>query len=210
MNTDFHTKILPTEQVKLFDFLCDQHWISKFYLAGGTSLALQIGHRESVDFDFFTTEEFNITEVKETLMEQGKYEPLTEAKNTLYAILNDVRISFFRYKYPLVNAPIKKKYFNVAHIFDVGLMKLEAIAGRGAKKDFIDLFFILKQYKLSTLLGSYEKKYGISAYAHYHLIKSLSYFEDAEEERMPVMYQPITWQQVKKGIQNEVMKISIE
>lgn len=207
MSSRFKIDILPAEQVKLFHFLSGQSWLEKFYLAGGTSLALQIGHRESIDFDFFTLDHFNTSEIKEILSDLGNYEPLTEANNTLYAILNDVRISFFRYKYPLVQPPHRENYMSMASILDVGLMKLEAIAGRGAKKDFIDLFFILKKFPMNELLENYEKKYGVSAHNHYHLMKSLSYFEDAEKERMPVMYEKVTWEQVKKMISTEIKKI---
>lgn len=207
MSSFLKTHILPAEQQKLFGFLIEQEWLSDFYLAGGTSLALQIGHRESVDFDFFTSTELHIPFLKNTLASHGRYEQLSEMKGTLHLLLNDVRVSFIEYKYQLLEPLLKEKCLVVASLLDVALMKLEAIAGRGAKKDFIDLFFLLKKFTLNELLMAYEKKYGVTAHNHYHLMKSLTYFADAETERMPVMFEKITWEQVKQGIIVEVKKI---
>lgn len=208
MTESLHVNILPKEQKKLFDFLSSQQWLSKFYLAGGTSLALRIGHRESVDFDFFTLDDFDTKQLIDILSGLGKFELLIEDKNTLYAMLNEVKISFFKYKYPLLKPVFKHRYFQIADVFDVGLMKLEAISGRGAKKDFIDLFFILKQFSLLELLLNYEDKYGVAINNHYHLMKSLLYFEDADKERTPVMFQKVKWEEVKKAITIEVKKLA--
>ena len=83
-------------------------------------------------------------------------------------------------------------------------MKLSAISGRGNKKDFIDLYFILKKYSLDTILRFYEKKYGKGLANDYHLIKSLVYFADAEEQAMPKMIEQIEWERVKADIVKKV------
>ena len=90
---------------------------------------------------------------------------------------------------------------------DIALMKLEAISGRGSKKDFIDLYFLLCSFSLSELFEKYPLKYGIEISNHYHLLKSLAYFEDAEHEPMPKMCDNISWEQVKSHIGKEVKKI---
>ncbi len=88
-------------------------------------------------------------------------------------------------------------------------MKLEAISGRGSKKDFIDLFFLLRHFSLPELFGKYPLKYGVEISNHYHLLKSLSYFEDAEREPMPLLFDPVKWDAVKRRIFREVKKIGL-
>jgi hypothetical protein len=207
MTNNLHTEILPEQQKVLFDILSEQSWIAPFYLAGGTALALQSAHRQSVDFDFFTKEDFDNRNIIENLCNWGKFELFNEARNTINALLNDVRISFFKYKYPLLNRHIKYKNISIAGPEDIALMKLEAISGRGSKKDFIDLYFLLCEFSLSELFEKYPLKYGIEISNHYHMLKSLTYFEDAEHEPMPLMLEKVLWEQVKNTIADEVKKV---
>lgn len=204
---NLHTEILPEQQRILFDILSKQRWIAPFYLAGGTALALQIAHRQSVDFDFFTEDDFNNRDITEKLRELGEFRLFNEARNTINGLLNDVRISFFKYRYPLLNSPFRHENMSVAEMRDIALMKLEAISGRGSKKDFIDLYFLLCSFSLSELFEKYPLKYGIEISNHYHLLKSLAYFEDAEHEPMPRMFDNISWEQVKSHIAKEVKKV---
>ncbi len=206
MKNKFHFEIFPNEQKMLFDILVEQAWIESFYLAGGTSLALQIGHRRSIDFDFFTKDEFSNREIIERLRLLGSFELFSESHNTITGLLNSVSISFFKYKYPLVNKPHKHCKLTIADMFDIGLMKLEAISGRGSKKDFIDLFFLLRHFSITELLENYTVKYGIEISNHYHLLKSLVYFEDAEEQPMPEMIEDVSWEDIKKHIITEIRK----
>jgi len=204
-----HFNVLPEHQKLLWDQLARQQWIEPFYLAGGTSLALQIGHRQSVDFDFFILGDFDTHEIIGNLRILGEFELFHEAGNTLNGSLNNVRISFFRYKYPLIGKPHKHAFISVADLIDIALMKLEAISGRGSKKDFIDLYFLLRYFPLTELFEKYPLKYGKQVSNHYHLLKSLIYFEDAEEQPMPLMLTGISWEQVRKSIIAEVKKIRI-
>lgn len=207
MTMNLHTEILPGQQKLLFDILSKQIWIIPFYLAGGTSLALQIAHRQSVDFDFFTENDFSNRDIIEALRELGKFELFNEARNIINGVLNDVRISFFKYGYQLLETPYKHKNMSVAAMEDITLMKLEAISGRGSKKDFIDLYFLLRYFSLPELFEKYPLKYGIEISNHYHLLKSLVYFEDAEHEPMPKMFDKILWEQVKCYITDQVKKV---
>jgi len=203
-----HTDILPGQQKILFDILAKQTWIAQFYLAGGTSLALQIAHRQSVDFDFFTKNNFDNRDILEKLRDLGKFELFNEAHNTINGLLNDVRISFFKYNYPLLNSFYRHANLAVADMTDIALMKLEAISGRGSKKDFIDLYFLLRYFSLPELFEKYPMKYGIEISNHYHLLKSLAYFEDAEQQPMPKMFDNVSWKEIKQNIIAEVKKIS--
>ncbi len=193
-------EIFPARQKRLFDILSKQSWIEPFYLAGGTSLALQIGHRRSIDFDFFSNDDFSNREIIEFLRNFGNFELFSESDNTIVGVLNDVRISFFKYIYPLVNTPHKHFILSIADKFDIALMKLEAISGRGSKKDFIDLYFLLRHFSISEILEKYELKYGIEVSNHYHLHKSMVYFDDAERQPMPEMLEKVSWPDIKNHL----------
>lgn len=172
--------------------------------AGGTALAIKIGHRQSIDFDFFTNNEFNTKGIINYLVELGNFELYNEAKNTINGLLNNVKISFFTYPYRLIRNPDSYLNLLIANIYDIALMKLEAISGRGSKKDFIDLFFLLKHFSLSELFKGYENKFGMAISNHYHLLKSLVYFEDAEHQLMPKMLINTDWENVKSTVINIV------
>ena len=192
--------ILPDEQLKLFERLSTQAFIKEFYLAGGTCLALQIGHRQSFDFDFFIPADFDTSQIVNILTRLGRYERDNEERNTINGSLDSVRISFFGYRYDIIDN--FKTYGNIrlAGLKDIAAMKLEAIAGRGSKKDFIDLFFLLKQFTLEEIFSFHTLKYGVGLSNQYHHLKSLVYFTDAELEAMPLMMQPLDWIEVKKNI----------
>lgn len=202
-----HLDILPEQQRALLDILAEQVWIEPFYLAGGTSLALHIGHRQSIDFDFFTQEDFRTRDIIKHVRRIGTFELFSEAENTINGLLNEVRLSFFTYTYPLVRKLLHYHQMGIADMLDTALMKLEAISGRGSKKDFIDFYFLLKYFSLEELFEKYEVKYGIAVSNHYHLLKSLVYFEDAESQPMPVMYTDVSWKNVKESIITEMKRV---
>ena len=155
-----------------------------FYLAGGTALALQIGHRESIDFDFFSEKKFNNNKLFEQIknnLSAYQVKKVQDEKDTLTVILdNQSKISFFFYPYPLLEPLITEKYLNLASIRDIACMKLSAIVNRSVQKDYVDLYFILQQYPLSELLQSARKKFP--EIETNLIIKSLVYFDDLNEE----------------------------
>lgn len=192
--------ILPEDQLRLFEVLSSQSFIHDFYLAGGTCLALQIGHRQSVDFDFFIQDDFTTSAIISTLTKTGSYQRENEEKNTINGLLNGVRISFFKYQYNLIDEFLNFNNIKLAGLKDIAAMKLEAIAGRGNKKDFIDLYFLLKRFSLEEIFTFHAQKYGVGLNNQYHLLKSLVYYTDAESEAMPFMIRPLSWNDVKKHI----------
>jgi hypothetical protein len=202
--------VLPDEQLRILEVLSSQSFIKDFYLAGGTGLALQIGHRQSYDFDFFTPADFSTTAIIDKLVTVGQYERDNEERNTINGSLNGVRISFFGYRYNIVDVFLNYNNIRLAGLRDIAAMKLEAIAGRGSRKDFIDMFFLLQQYTLEEILSFHALKYGVGLNNQYHHLKSLVYFTDAEEEAMPVMVTPIQWNEVKKFITNIVKKFRLQ
>ena len=192
---------MPERQLRLYHKLKKLNWLKDFYLAGGTGLALQIGHRRSVDFDFFSQKSINNEHISRNLSDIGLFKKLSEAKDTLYGVLDGVRVSFISYNYPLIGKLITEESMQIASLEDIACMKLSAIASRGTKKDLIDIYFLLRIYSLETLFKLFEKKYAISDY-QYMLLKSLIYFEDAENDPMPVMLIDIDWEDVKNDLKS--------
>lgn len=206
---NFYINILPLEQQRLFTILRTQPWLNSFYLAGGTSLALQIGHRISVDFDFFCPNDFSLDFIKQRINEIGLFNSQQEDKNTLHGTINNVKISFLGYKYNLLEPIISQDSFNLAGLKDLACMKLSAIMSRGEKKDFIDFYYLLKYFSLIEMLAFYEQKYNVQK-SEYLILKSLVYFADAENDPMPIMSdKKIKWTAVKKEIIKQVKSFKI-
>ena len=199
--------VLPEKQKEVFSSLQQMEWIRDFYLAGRTGLALQYKHRESVDFDFFSSKDFSNEEIITYLRTNGTLEILDEEKNTLHTLFNGVQLSFLGYKYNLINNLVYEGSIRLADTLDIGCMKLSAIVSRGTKKDFIDLFYILENYSLEFLIEKFHQKYNLNDHT-YILLKSLVYFEDAEDDPMPLMKKQTDWKEIKKKIVKEVKKIS--
>lgn len=157
---------------------------SNFYLAGGTALALQLGHRDSVDFDFFTDGKFSPTEIYENLkLSFGEVEikKIVEDSKTLTVIIDKtIKVSFFYYGYKLLKSVIETEFFNLASVEDIGAMKLSAIVSRAVMKDYVDLYWILKQMTLKELLAGCQQKFP--ELETNLVVKSLVFFDDLEKE----------------------------
>lgn len=198
------TNILETKTRSVFKSLSKIDIIKNFYLAGGTALALQLGHRESIDLDFFCLSNFSNQELKEELNKIGKVKIISEDIGTLYIILDKVKVSFLDYPYKLIFKKQNFENINLANWQDIGCMKLSAISNRGSKKDFIDLYFILQKISLKKLLKLFAKKYKKIDYSQQHILKSLVFFNDADKEPIPKMINKISWFEIKNKIQNAV------
>jgi hypothetical protein len=172
---------------------------SHFYLAGGTALALQIGHRHSVDLDFFSPDE-DIPTVRPVLEAAlAPFQPrLTDsAWGNLVFLAKDVRVGFYGYGHPLVTALIETGEMRLASIEDIGLMKLDALLSRAARKDFYDLYFICRRIPLRQLLDLAPQKYPFVRDFETQVIKRLAYFERAEHDPDLPLLQPVAWQTIK-------------
>lgn len=193
-----HEEILAKPTRRLFETLSAQPWISQFYLAGGTALALQLGHRISVDLDFFTTNSFEESALVEKLASLGNLEVFQKSNQSMTGSLNEVKCSFLRYGYPLLRDRTEFHGIRIASIEDIACMKLDALSSRGTKRDFVDVFMIARQIPLQEMIGLFERKYASVHFNLLHLKKSLVYFDDAESDVMPQMLEPVTWDQVKQ------------
>ncbi len=161
-------------------------------------MALQLGHRVSEDFDFFRTHAYSVRKLHEVLQAAGPVEMLQEDDRTLTVILSTTKLSFFSVPDPFLFSSRPYLFFEIPDPRDIALMKLAAVSGRGSRKDFIDLHTILRGgLTLDQRLQWLPKKYGEKRINTYHVLKSLTYFEDAEREPMPTMLEPFDWEECK-------------
>lgn len=167
-------------------------------LVGGTALALQLGHRKSIDLDFFGRINADSQELQEALRTIGTLTILSDSKNIHIYVLNDVKIDIVNYTYSWLDDVVYNDGIRLASPKDIAAMKITAIEGRGTKKDFVDIFFLLKQYSLKNILNFYSRKYPDSS--SFMAMKSLAYFEDAEDEPMPYMFVDVSWSEIKRFI----------
>jgi len=205
-----HEEILTPDQIAVLARLTSVATVSEFYLAGGTALALRHGHRRSVDFDFFREDPFDARDLSDALAESfHDYERLPSGRDTLYVRLGDVTTSFFRLPYPLLSPTEPTPWgFDLASDRDIAAMKLEAIAGRGSRKDFVDMFVLCRDaLTLDDVFSAFESKYGTGRSERYHRLRALDYFADAEQEPMPEMLVSITWQQVTAFFRAEARRL---
>lgn len=198
-------KTIPKNLKSNLELLGNNPVFKQFYLAGGTALSLQLGHRVSEDLDFFTDQDFLVEDIKASLEQLGNVRTDMTQKKTYLGMLNGVKISFFFYKYSLLFPPISFLNVRVADIRDIGAMKLDAIQSRGKKRDFIDLFALLEQgLSIDEIILYFGKKYIGSDYNIQHLLKSLTYFTDAEKDDVPQLFINSSWREIKKYIEKEV------
>jgi hypothetical protein len=159
-----------------------------FYLGGGTTLALELGHRQSIDLDWFARGDFSNGALKEKLAGLGKLAIIGEEDGTLNAVLDGVKLTFLCYRYPLLFPTVEFESVRLADERDIAAMKIDAASSRGSRKDFVDLYFLLKKYMLAELIDIFERKYEGIEYNKLHILKSLVYFEDAGNE--PILIIP--------------------
>lgn len=183
-----------------------------FYLAGGTALALQIGHRTSMDFDFYTEKKFSLLKLQRLLEKKFKEAiVLQKAEGTLIMKIDGVANSFFQYPYPLIFPPIKYQNFPpLASKEDIAAMKVIAISDRGTKRDFIDIYFLLKEFSLEEIFNFIKKKYP--NFNIYVGLRGLTYFVDAEKKQKRRLHLThfVSWGKIKKFLIGEVKKYQKE
>ena len=174
-------------------------------LVGGTALALQLGHRKSIDLDIFGKIAATPEEIQETCSEVGSFEISKTSKNINIYWVDGIKVDCVNYPYEWLEECRVLDGVRLASISDIAAMKISAIINRGTKKDFIDLHFLLKEMSLNHILDLYDQKYTDGS--RFIAIKSLTYFEDAESDPMPYMFEDVIWEDVKKSIIAAVRKL---
>ena len=182
-----------------------------FYLAGGTGLALRLGHRSSLDLDLFSADRLlarsDRMALKKDLEASGKVEILEEKDGTCHLRLGKTAVSLFHYPYKLLKPPSEWTRLKVASGEDIAAMKLSAVISRGSKKDFVDLFFLCRTHKAADLFKWAERKFPGHPNFSVQAAKALVYFEDAEKEPMPRMLKPAAWTEIKAFFEKEIPRL---
>jgi hypothetical protein len=148
--------------------------------------------------DFFGEFNFEIQELIDEIKEFAELTILSESKNIHVYSINGIKVDFVNYKYPWLDKAVIEDGVVLADIKDIAAMKISAIIGRGTKKDFIDIAFLLQKFSLAEILDFYTSKYKDGSV--FMALKSLTYFDDAENDIMPEMLLKKSWEQVKKEI----------
>lgn len=208
-STMFIQAILP-DAVRGIQLVSRVPLIQNSYLAGGTALALQLGHRVSEDLDFFTTQEFDEQQLLVELSGLGLVKE-SMGWRTIIGRINETKFSIFYYKYPLLSETLEFEGIKLASKQDIAAMKILAMEDRGVKRDFIDLFFLAKEFSVDQMLGYYGGKYGTLDERILHVIKSMGYFDDADnDDWKPEMIKSVDWEEVKKFFETETKRLARE
>ena len=177
-------------------------------LVGGTALALQLGHRNSIDLDFFGEFQNSYIDFLNAFNnEELTVNSLQNTKSIHIFEIEGVKVDIVNYPYKWLEDPIEDDGIKLSGLKDIASMKLAAITNRGTKKDFIDMYFLLQHFSLNEMVEYYKTKYNTNSI--YNVIRSLVYFADAENDPMPKMHIPVIWDEVKSVIKESVEKISV-
>ena len=193
-----HYKSVSAELLELLGFIMNQREFNEFNLVGGTSLALQMGHRISIDIDLFGASEIDEDLFLEVLKKFGTVQVIKKSKNILICSVNGIKVDFVNYQYRLLESPLLEGNLRLVKKKDIAAMKVNAVAGRGSIKDFIDIYFLLNEFSIKEMIGFYLQKYPDGS--EFMVRKSLTYFDDADNEEAPIMFQSITWKEIKETI----------
>lgn len=168
-------------------------------------MALQYGHRESVDADLFGEQPLDTLDLAGILSGFGKVKLLKKSKSIEVYSVDSIKVDFVYYRYPLLRPLVEQSGLRLASPEDIAAMKLSAIAGRGSKKDFIDLYLLLKYFSLEEMMEFYLEKFPDGS--EFLVLKSLLYFDDAESEAAPKMFIEVSWEEIKQRIRDEAAKL---
>lgn len=170
----------------------------KMRLVGGTSLALQLGHRKSIDIDLFGSLEADDFAVSDALRSFQGVTTIRKTENISIYSIEGIKVDIVNYTYPWLSHVKEENGIKLAQMEDIAAMKLSAITGRGTKKDFVDISILLQYFSLKEMLEFYLQKYYDGS--EFLVLKSLGYFEDAELDPEPVMLHKLDWQQTKANV----------
>ncbi len=193
------SQTVESNTLELLKSLMQKEYLDSFVLVGGTALALQLGNRESIDLDLFSNTDFASNDLLTSLLKDYQIVVNNQLSQTLITTINHVKVDFIKFHYPFIRPFLVIENIRMASLEDIAAMKLDAITGRGSKKDFYDLFFLLQHYSIDELFSFYTEKYPHQT--TFHVARSLTYFDDADIQPSPIVFdKTITWETVKKKI----------
>jgi hypothetical protein len=206
---DWHRETIPATVEEALAELDAAGVLAGFYLAGGTGLALHLGHRRSADLDLFRQASFSPESLVQKLQTLEGIRIRQIEPGTVHFDLRDTKVSLLHYSYPLLFPLQRFRTIDVADPREIACMKVSAIASRGTRRDFIDLYVVAQIYGLHEVLDWFRRKFASTPYSRVHVLKSLVYFEDAEREPMPHMLVPLDWQAVTTFFTTEIPRLTI-
>ena len=198
--------IIKPETFTLIQELQSLGILKEFYLVGGTALALKLGHRNSMDIDLFTQNEFDDVQLLESLSEKHKINLVYNRRNTIICSINHIKTDFIRHNYPLLNEPISEEGITYLSLEDIAAMKLNAIVNSGKRlKDFIDIHFLLEHFSLNQMLAFYEIKYQHSN--KMIVLRAINFFEEIDPNiDPPILKNPLPFSKISKRINEAILK----
>lgn len=189
--------------LELLKHLMNDPYLKDCRLVGGTSLALQYGHRSSVDLDLFGDVPDDDQALLDIVEHFGQVQAQKTSKYIKSFVVDSIKVDFVNYsRYPWIDDALEEDGLRLASPKDIAAMKIYAIQNRGSKKDFIDLYFLLQHFSLESILDFYTQKYP--NYSMFRTRMALTYFEDAENQESPVLFEKLDWKKVKEAISKEV------
>ena len=189
---------VPPPLVELLQKLMCEELLASFFLVGGTALALRFGHRISTDIDLFSIKPFDVHPIVEMFRERYVIQSLETATNTIRGEADGIKLDLISHQYPMIEPPDSIDGLRLVGLKDIAAMKLNAIANRGSKKDFYDYAELLNHFSHNDMLSFFATKYTDQNI--WYVEKSLSYFEDADQDPDPNDLKDRTWEEVKKII----------
>ena len=184
----------------------------EFYLGGGTALALQLGHRTSVDFDFYAPRKFDNQQMSQTInrLFPGTDTSSEQPENTLRLDVMGTEVSVFYYPYPLLDPVVDYGSVSLASLTDIAAMKTAAVVQRARQRDFYDIYYLIKELGMEKIITATYQKFPWYEENNVVVFTSLTYFTDAdndlEAERVKVFDRNVTWEMVKKRVKEETQK----
>lgn len=193
-----HYEAIHPAALGLLKRLAADPLLTGFRLVGGTALALRLGHRTSVDLDFFDDEGRECGDWTDSLSAHG-HTRLVQAFAHIHVYdIAGVKVDVVSLKHAWLEPPHVEDGLRLASMLDIAAMKLSAITNRGTRKDFVDLAFLLERFSLREMMDAYTRRCPDGA--PFLVVKSLSFFEDAEDEPMPRMLIDRDWEQIKRTV----------
>lgn len=199
-----HWEALEPEAREAFALVSRALADGDYYLAGGTALALMEGHRVSVDLDVFTRRMRDVEDVLDRLRGQVPQLSVTSLEaGTVYVDVHGAQVSVIEYRYPLLGPTVATDGLALAGRDDIAAMKLSAIASRGSRKDFVDLWVLTTRHRpLAEYLALYEEKFEARDVGH--VVRSLIHFDDAEREPPLRLLIDVDWEELKTDFKSRV------
>jgi Nucleotidyl transferase AbiEii toxin, Type IV TA system len=192
--------IIAPETFSLIQELQALPQLSDFFLVGGTALALQLGHRNSIDIDLFARREFEPAEIENLLAGLFTYKTTLARKNTILAVINQIKTDFIRHNYPLLQPLVTEEGITFLSKEDIAAMKLHAIIQSGKRlKDFIDIYFLLQHFNMQQMIEFFTVKYQYSN--PMIAMKAVTFFDEIDENAdSPKLLKPLPLADIKKRI----------